>query len=139
MEGTEGSVRATTGNGDVDVRGAKSSVRVTTGNGRVTVATAEGPVEARTGNGDIEMTMAQVRAREDMEFHTGSGSVRVTLPPAYSGELDASTGNGDIHSDFDLKVQGRLNPHRVRATIGEGGPRLRLVTGNGRLEIRRGT
>lgn len=134
---SEGTVRVSTGNGDVDVRDAKASVHVTTGNGRITVGTNEGPVDARTGNGDIEVAMTRLRAVEDMTFSTGSGDVRVTLPAGYSGELDASTGNGEVQSDFELKVQGRMNPHRVRATIGEGGPRLRLSTGNGRLEIRK--
>ncbi|MEP6999969.1 MAG: DUF4097 family beta strand repeat-containing protein [bacterium] len=135
VERTEGSVRVNTGNGDVDVRNAKSSVRVSTGNGRVNVTTADGPVEARTGNGDIDVSMTQLKSRDDMTFSTGSGSVRVTLPEGYNGELDASTGNGELRSDFDLKIQGRMNPRHVRATIGEGGPRLRLTTGNGRLEV----
>ena len=139
VDGTEGSVRVSTGNGDVDVRGAKSSVRVSTGNGSVTVSTSEGPVEARSGNGDIDVTMSALRAREDMAFSTGSGAVRVTLPPGYNGELDATTGNGELRSDFDLKVEGRMNPRHIRATIGEGGPRLRLTTGNGRLEVRKGS
>jgi DUF4097 and DUF4098 domain-containing protein YvlB len=101
----------------------------------VNITTADGPVEARTGNGDIEVSMTQLKSREDMTFSTGSGRVRVTLPAGYNGELDASTGNGDLRSDFDLKIQGRMNPRHVRATIGEGGPRLRLSTGNGRLEV----
>jgi DUF4097 and DUF4098 domain-containing protein YvlB len=138
VSGTDGVVRVTTGNGDVDVRDARGSVRVVTGNGRVNVTTSEGPVEARSGNGDIDVRMSSVRAREDMSFHTGSGSVRLTLPAGYSGELDATTGNGQVTSDFDLKVKGRMNPHRIRATIGEGGPMLRLTTGNGRLELRKG-
>lgn len=135
VAGTDGPVRITTGNGDVEVRDARASVRVTTGNGRVMVTTAEGPVEARSGNGDIDVRMTALRAREDMAFHTGSGAVRVTLPAGYNGELDASTGNGEIRSDFDLRIDGRLDPRRVRATIGSGGPRLRLSTGNGRLEL----
>ncbi|MEP6729472.1 MAG: DUF4097 family beta strand repeat-containing protein [bacterium] len=139
IDGTEGSVRVATGNGDVDVRGAKSAVRISTGNGRVSVTTSEGPVEARSGNGDIDVTMAQLKARDDMSFSTGSGGVRVTLPAGYNGELDASTGNGEIRSDFDLKIEGRMNPRRVRATIGDGGPRLRMTTGNGRLELRKGS
>ena len=138
VDGTVGTVRVSTGNGDVDVRGAKSSVRVSTGNGRVNVATTEGPVEARTGNGDIDVVMSALRARDDMTFSTGSGAVRVTLPAGYNGELDASTGNGDLRSDFELKVEGRLDPRRIRATIGQGGSRLRLSTGNGRMEIRKG-
>ena len=134
---TNGAVRVSTGNGDVAVREAKGPVRVSTGNGRVTVSTTDGPVEARSGNGDIDVRMASVRPSEDMTFSTGSGDVRVTLPSGYNGELDASTGNGAIESDFDLKLEGRMTPRRVRATIGSGGARLRLVTGNGGLEVRR--
>jgi len=138
VSGTEGTVRVSTGNGDVDVRGAKSSVRVSTGNGRVNVVTADGPVEVHTGNGDIDVAMSALKAKDDMTFSTGSGSVRVTLPSGYNGELDASTGNGELRSDFDLKIEGRMNPRHVRATIGEGGPRLKLSTGNGRLSILKG-
>jgi hypothetical protein len=136
--GTNGFVKVSTGNGDVEVRDAKSAVRVSTGNGRVYVNTSEGPVDARTGNGDIDVQMSALRSPESMGFHTGSGTVRVTLPANYNGDLDASTGNGDIRSDFDLKVQGRMSPRRVHATIGNGGPTLRLTTGNGRVEVRKG-
>jgi DUF4097 and DUF4098 domain-containing protein YvlB len=139
VTGTDGGVRVSTGNGDVTVSGAKGAVRVSTGNGRVNVTTAEGPVEARTGNGDIDVSMTQLKAADDMTFSTGSGGVRVTLPAGYNGELDATTGNGELRSDFDLKIQGRMDPRHIRATIGEGGPRLRLTTGNGRLEIRKGS
>jgi len=135
IDGTEGSVKASTGNGDVDVRNARAAVKVSTGNGRVNVSTSEGPVEVHTGNGSIDVQMSQLKARDDMSFSTGSGSVRVKLPAGYNGELDASTGSGSIDSDFELKVQGRLDPRRVRATIGTGGPRLKLSSGSGRLEI----
>ena len=134
---TDGAVKVSTGNGDVDVRDAKGPVRVSTGNGRVAVTTSQGPVEARSGIGDIDVRMTALRANEDMTFSTGSGDVRVTLPTNYNGELDATTGNGSISSDFDLKVEGRMSPRRVRATIGSGGARLRLATGNGGLELRK--
>lgn len=139
VTGTDGGVRVSTGNGDVSVVGAKGAVRVSTGNGRVNVSTSDGPVEARTGNGDIDVSMTQLKANDDMTFSTGSGGVRVTLPSGYNGELDATTGNGELQSDFDLKIQGRMNPRHIRATIGDGGPRLRLTTGNGRLEVRKGS
>ncbi len=137
IRNTDGAVRVSTGNGDVEVRDVAGAVRVTTGNGRVSVTTARGPVEARSGNGDLDVRMTAVQASEDMTFSTGSGDVRVTLPADYNGDLDASTGNGSISSDFDLKVTGRLSPRRVRAAIGRGGARLRLSTGNGELEVRR--
>jgi DUF4097 and DUF4098 domain-containing protein YvlB len=135
---TEGTVRVSTGNGDVEVRNAKARVHVSTGNGRVEVATVEGPVEVSSGNGNIDVKMSALRAKEDMEFHTGSGDVHLTLPANYNGELDASTGNGSIRSDFDLKIKGQLSPRHIRATIGAGGPMLRMTTGNGEFEIRKG-
>ena len=135
---TQGTVRVSTGNGEVDVRNAKGSVNVSTGNGNVDVVTVEGPVEVSSGNGDIDVRMSALRAKQDMSFTTGSGDVKLTLPANYNGELDASTGNGSIRSDFDLKVKGQLSPRHVRATIGEGGPMLRLETGNGQFEIRKG-
>jgi DUF4097 and DUF4098 domain-containing protein YvlB len=135
VSGTDGLLRVATGNGDVEIRDAKAAVRVSTGNGRINVVTAQGPVEARTGNGDVDVQMSALRPGENMSFSSGSGTLRVTLPPGYNGDLDATTGNGEIRSEFDLKVQGRLSPHRVRATIGSGGPLLRLTTGNGRVEL----
>jgi hypothetical protein len=138
VTGTEGSARVATGNGDVEVRDAGGPVRATTGNGRVSVVTAAGPVEAHSGNGDIDVRISALRSRDDMSFTTGSGSVHLTLPPSYSGELEASTGNGEVQSDFELKVHGRLDPRRLRATIGDGGPLLRLSSGNGALEVRKG-
>ena len=135
---TEGTVRVSTGNGAVEVRNAKGRVHVSTGNGDVDVATSEGPVEVSSGNGNIDVRMSALRAKEDMAFHTGGGDVHLTLPANYSGELDASTGNGSIRSDFDLKIKGQLSPRHIRATIGEGGPMLRMTTGNGEFEIRKG-
>ena len=137
VRATEGAVRVSTGNGDVEVTDAKGPVRVSTGNGRVTANTSDGPVEVHSGNGDIDVRMSALRAKDDMKFSTGSGSVRVTLPADYNGELEARTGNGEVVSDFDLKMNGRMDPRHVRATIGSGGARLQLTSGNGRLELRK--
>lgn len=137
VDGTEGTVNVSTGNGDVEVRSARSSVRVSTGNGDVDVATSEGPVSVSTGNGDIDVRMSALRARDDMSFSTGSGSVRLSLPASYNGELDATTGNGSMRSDFDLKLRGEISARRIRATIGGGGPTLRMSTGNGTFELRK--
>ena len=136
---TEGRVTAATGNGDLEVDGARGPVRASTGNGRIFVATAAGPVSATTGNGDIDVRMRALSGSGDMEFRSGSGAVRVTLPADFNGDVDASTGNGDLHTDFAIRLIGRLDPQHMRGTIGTGGRMLRLSTGNGRLEIRKGS
>lgn len=136
---TEGRVTASTGNGDLDVESARGPVRVSTGNGRIYVVTSAGPVSASTGNGDIDARMQSLANGGDMEFRSGSGAVRVTLPADFSGDVDASTGNGELRTDFAIRLVGRLDPQHMRGTIGNGGRMLRLSTGNGRLEIRKGS
>ena len=131
-----GNVNASTGNGAVLVDGARGPVHASSGNGRVTVSTAQGPVNASTGNGRVEVAIAS-RAAGDMEFSSGNGSITVTLPSNFAAQIEASTGNGGFQSDFPLQVNGRISSHRVSGTIGSGGGRMRLSTGNGSITLRR--
>lgn len=129
-------VHGSSGNGTVLVDGARGPVRASSGNGRVNVTTARGPVNASTGNGRVEVAIAS-RATGDMEFSSGNGSITVTLPDDFGAQVEASTGNGRFETDFPMQVQGRMSNHRVSGTIGRGGARLRLSTGNGAITLRR--
>ena len=135
---TEGQVQVATGNGDVQVEGANGPVSVSTGNGRVYVATARGAVSATTGNGDIDIRIKSLPVERDMHFSSGSGSIRVMLPADYNGRIDATSGNGNLSSDFEISIVGRLDAHHVRGTIGRGGALIRLSTGSGTIELRKG-
>ncbi len=130
-------VHASSGNGTVLVDGARGPVNASSGNGRVVVTTASGPVSASTGNGRIEVAMSSVRAGDDMSFSSGNGDVTLTLPADFGAELEASTGSGEIESDFPMRVQGRMSAHRMAGTIGGGGRRLHISTGNGSIRLRR--
>jgi DUF4097 and DUF4098 domain-containing protein YvlB len=135
---TAGNVDVTSGNGELEIDGATGPVRASTGNGRVYVSTSSGPVNVHTGNGAIDVRMKAITGSGDMSFTTGNGSVTVALPEDFNGEIDANTGHGDFRSDFEIRVLGRLNPRRVRGSIGTGSGRLiRLSTGNGPLELRK--
>lgn len=137
VTGTSGRVRANTGNGRVTVEDAHGPVEATTGNGDVRVATSTGPVMARSGNGNIDVSMDRLERAAEMTFSTGSGRIVLSVPATFGAELEGSTGNGEISSELPMRVEGRINPHRVRGTIGGGGERLALSTGNGDIEIRR--
>lgn len=138
VSGTAGEVEAASGNGEVTVENVRGPVSASTGNGDVRVSTVQGPVSARSGNGDLLVRMTQVSADADMEFTTGNGRIEVTVPAEFNADIDASTGNGGIRTDFPIQVSGRISRTRLRGTIGQGGRRLRLVTGNGEIELRRG-
>lgn len=137
IRGTSGTVRASSGNGEILVDRATGPVRASTGNGRVDVRTARGPVQASTGNGRILIDMASLEGSGDLEFHTGSGDVVLRLPDDLDAELQVRLGNGRVDSDFPLMVQGRTNFRNLRATIGRGGRRLIVSSGNGDVALRR--
>lgn len=138
VAGSTGEVTASTGNGDVTVENAGGPVKVSTGSGAVRVVTSTGPVSANSGNGDIDVSIGKLDRMPGMSFSTGNGEVRLTLPAEVGAELDASTGNGNVTSDFPVTLRsGRMDPSRLRGTIGSGGGRLTISSGNGDVEIRR--
>jgi DUF4097 and DUF4098 domain-containing protein YvlB len=131
-------VNVSTGRGDIDVERAGSAVTASTGAGRVFVATERGPVNVSSGSGDVDIRIQSASADAVVAAVTGSGLIRVSLPSDFNGEIDAQSENGTLRSDFDITLLGRIEPRHIRGTIGRGGPHIRLQTGNGRIELRKG-
>ena len=123
-------------NGGVTVNGATSEVRASTVNGRVSAQSSGGPVNASTVNGDIDVRMRDL-GTGDLEYSTVNGSIEIEVPANLDADLDMRTVNGSLSADFPITLQGRVNPRRMRATIGKGGRRLRLETVNGSVELRK--
>jgi hypothetical protein len=130
-------VDVSTVNGDVDVSGARAEVAAHTVNGGVETVTSVGPVNAGTVNGDVDVRIDRLTGDDDLEFNTVNGSVTVTLPADFSGEVNMTTVNGRFRTDFPVTVNGAIDPRRLRATIGKGGRRLSVHTVNGSLELRK--
>lgn len=130
-------VEATSGNGEVEVEQASGPVEARSGNGDVRVVTAAGPVSATSGNGDVIVRMTTLPETGDMEFRTGNGTVRLHVPDNFRGHIDASMGHGRFSTDFPITLEGRFSPQRLRGTIGGGGRRVKLSSGNGDIEIRK--
>jgi DUF4097 and DUF4098 domain-containing protein YvlB len=80
---------ASTGNGDVDVRGAGEEVAASSGNGEINVSGARGRVSASSGNGEIRVESAE----GDVDVNSGNGNIFVTTT---RGPVSANTGNGSI-------------------------------------------
>ncbi len=132
-----GRVDVSSGNGEVSVDDVGGSVSARSGNGDVTIGTINGPVNASSGNGDVRVSMDRLTGNDDMEFTSGNGRIEVVVPSDFSAEVEAHSGNGRISTDFPITIQGKLTPSRLRGTIGNGGRRLRMSTGNGSMEIRK--
>jgi hypothetical protein len=125
-------------NGGVNVDGASAEVHAASVNGEVEVATSGGPVNATTVNGNVRARMGLVSSDADMDFTTVNGSVIVEFTGDFGGDVELSTVNGSLNTNFEMTVSGRLDPKHLRAHIGKpGGPRIRLSTVNGSVELRK--
>jgi hypothetical protein len=131
-------VQVETINGDVTVDGATAEVNAATINGELDVSTTGGRVNASNVNGTVRARLGRIDTDGDMKFETVNGSVIVDVPGDFGGDVDLQTVNGSLNTNFEMTVSGRLDPKHLRAHIGKpGGPRIKLETVNGNVELRR--
>jgi DUF4097 and DUF4098 domain-containing protein YvlB len=112
-------LRATTGSGNIVVRGPRGVARLRAGSGDIEAGDLDNEAEAETGSGDIRLSniTGRVRARAgsgdlnldsiggEVRAETGSGNIRVNRP---GGAVKAKTGSGDIDvrgARADIAVQ----------------------------------
>ncbi len=124
-------------NGGVTVDGVTNEVRAGTVNGTVEASSTGGPVQASTVNGSVRATMGRWEGDQDLTFSTVNGSVVAEFSGDIDAEIDLSTVNGRFQTDWPVTISGRIDPRRLRATLGKGGRRIRLSTVNGNVELRK--
>jgi len=129
-------VDAATVNGDLTISGTTGDVRARTTNGTVEAFSNGGRVLAETVNGSIRVRTTAAGV-DGLEYETVNGSITIELPLGTNIDVDLSTVNGGVSSDFPMTLDGTINPRRIRASIGNGGPLLRARTVNGSIRLER--
>lgn len=141
--------------GNIEVDHVNGDVEVNNTNGNVTVSHISGSAVVHALNGKIVASLDKVAADKPMSFSSLNGDIDVTLPADVRARVKLKSDNGDVYTDFDLKVdtatpQPQLQPnssgrgrYRVRfdrATYGSingGGPEVQLTTFNGSIYLRK--
>jgi DUF4097 and DUF4098 domain-containing protein YvlB len=123
-------------NGDVSAEGLSAPVSVRTVNGDAGFSTSSYG-DASTVNGSIRGSMGSTQWTQTLKFRTVNGSISLDLPADASTDVDATTVNGGIDTDFAITVTGKVNPRRLTGTIGGGGRSLDLETVNGSVRLKR--
>ena len=101
------------------------------------VRAAAGDIRGRTQNGGLHVELAGPRWEgEGLDVETRNGSVRLTLPANYSAEFETGTVHGRVQIDFPATIHSGRE-RRFTATLGSGGPKVRAVTTNGSVVVRR--
>ncbi len=124
-----------TSNGGLDVEGVEGTLRLKTSNGGISLADVGGDVKGRTSNGGLSVTLAgDTWYGEGLDVSTSNGGVKLRLPENYSAELVTGTVNGRLEFDMPVTVQGKIGKE-IRATLGSGGPTVRVQTTNGSVKV----
>jgi DUF4097 and DUF4098 domain-containing protein YvlB len=99
-------------------------------------------LEDLSGDVHIENTNATVELRPklplgNLDITNNRGEIDLTLPANAGFQLDAQSNGGDIESDFSVKVDNSGNMASAQATVGRGGPTVRLKSDHGTIQIKK--
>jgi DUF4097 and DUF4098 domain-containing protein YvlB len=145
-----GDLRATNISGDAEVESVSGDVKLTDLRGYIDVSTVSGDIElhgmttklarGKTTSGDVTYD-GLIDPAGRYEFSTHSGDIRLHIPREASAQLDVSTWNGAIDSDFPITLKpgehgiGRTNSKAFTFEIGSGAARISAETFSGDITI----
>jgi len=130
------SFAANTVNGDVEARSLDGPVRAHTVNGSCDIETVRSG-EAATVNGNVRARLGRLDDRDRLDFSCVNGNITLDLPASFDADLEGSTVNGSIETNFPVTVSGKWGPKNMHATVGRGGAKLSASTVNGSIRLRR--
>jgi DUF4097 and DUF4098 domain-containing protein YvlB len=145
----------TVNDGNILVSGIDGDLDVDDVNGEVDLKNIGGSVVAHALNGHVVATLNRVDPQKPMAFSSLNGDIDVTFPADLKANVSMRTDNGEVYSDFDVKVQstapqqtvednrGKGGKYRVkieknvRGTINGGGQEIQFKNFNGNIYIRK--
>jgi hypothetical protein len=125
-------------NGQVEANDLGRWAKVSSVNGSVRVSTAAW-AEASSVNGSIEARFGRADWPGTLHLSTVNGRISLEITGDLNAEVNTSSVNGSIETDFPITIQGRMRRGNLHGTIGKGGRELELNTVNGDMEIRKAT
>lgn len=125
-------------NGGIRIEDVDGEIRAEATNGGLRLSQLAGDVEVHTTNGGVSVELHGTKwSGRGLEASTTNGAVKLWIPEDYNAELETGTVNGSVDFDFPITVRGKINK-RIKATIGDGGPKIRVTTTNGGVKLKRG-
>ncbi len=140
--------------GDIVIQNVNGELDINNVNGKVTLQDISGSVMAHALNKDLIVTFKKIDPEKAMSFSTLNGDVDVTFPDNLKAKVKLKSDNGEIYSDFEIKLEatprevveennrGKSGKYRVKidhtvqGKINGGGPEFQFTTFNGDVIIR---
>ena len=145
----------TVNDGNIVVSGVDGELDINDVNGEVDLKNIGGSVVAHALNGHVVATFNRIDPQKPMAFSSLNGDIDVTFPADLKANVNLRTDNGEVYSDFDVKVlpnapqqtveddRGHGGKYKVkidknvRGTINGGGQEIQFKNFNGNIYIRK--
>ena len=141
--------------GDITVEKIQGEIEVNNVNGKVTLMSISGSVIAHALNDNVVAVFDAVTPGKTMSFSSLNGNIDVTFPQDVKANVVMKSDQGEIYSDFDIRIDPSARPPVVKdsrpkggkyrislekavyGTINGGGPEMQFKNFNGDIYIRK--
>jgi len=130
-------------NGDIYIEGFSGEVEANANlNGGLTLVNISGPLTAYSLNSNVDVTFDSIRQDAPIYISTTNGAIDMTIPGNTPANVQMSSWNGDIYSNFDLKRPDKdgmksISSKNIRGSINSGGVAIKLKSTNGNIYLRK--
>jgi DUF4097 and DUF4098 domain-containing protein YvlB len=129
-------VKLVSTNGEINAADLGGALTIETTNGAIKGTSLSNTVSVDTTNGAVSLDMAKL-GDGGVTCSTTNGKIEVLLPHDAKATISARVTNGAIDtSGLDLTKNEDTSRKRLDASMGGGGPNVRLETTNGLIAIR---
>ncbi len=111
-------------------------------NGALVLKNLTGAITAYSLNSGIEVAFQNINKDAPIDIRTTNGEIDVTLPQKTNANVELSSRNGDIYSNFDIKRKEKdgltsFSERNIKGSINSGGVSIKLKSTNGTIYLRK--
>lgn len=123
-----------TANGQINVKDVAGQLTIEATNGDIEAEGLTGAANVTAVNGRVQLGFAKIH-EGGVRCKTTNGQIIVTVPASAKATLAARVLNGAIQTE-NLQLKTTEDSHRLlEATMGGGGPEIKLETTNGEVRV----
>src|SRR6267378_1488008 len=136
VENLKGEIRLRTGDGSIEARDLDGKVEADSGDGHIRIAGRFDALNVKTGDGSVDTrVLSGSKMVSSWTIRTGDGSVDLVLPSDFQTNIDASTGDGHISLGIPVTVEGTFSNSQIHGKMNGGGQPLTIHTGDGSIRL----
>ena len=130
-------------NGDIYIEGFSGEVEANANlNGGLKMKNLSGSVTAYSLNQGIQVGFDKINQEAPIVIRTTNGEIDVTLPSSTAADLELSSWNGEVYTNFDLQRPDKnglksISGKKVSSFINGGGVSIKLKSTNGNIYLRK--